>query len=290
LSNSTASAPDVVRDGRRGRFWMDDDILDHYAKELGVHGLAVYTVLCRRAGKNGQSHPSVRRIAEDLGISERQAKRELKKLKDLKLITIQRRDTQNKTSVYTILETPPGDSQSPTPVTVSHPKEDTVRKEGVEANASSGKPQSVGLEKYIVDQIYRAMREAKLRLPNEHFTYQLGRAQDVIAKDDPTDAEIRALPAAFVRAWKIWGRADAHTALMEMRRQKARAEVLAEDNERPSETPHPHSAQAQEARDKPRAVSWYLSFYSEVPEQLEAWIAGGATHSEIVARLERGAA
>ena len=108
-------------------------------------------------------------------------------------------------------------------------KERVKEKENVEANASSGKPQSVSLEKYVVDEIYAAMKAAKLRLPNSDFTYHLGRAKDMLEKDEPTDGELDHLPASFVRLWKIRGKADAPAALMEMRRQQARVEVLAND-------------------------------------------------------------
>lgn len=162
---------DVVREGRSGRFWMDDAILDDYASELGVHGFAVLAVLCRRAGKNGKSRPSVRRIAEDLGISERQAKRELKKLRDLKLISIEtRKDEKGRqlSSGYTVLDPPkreakPSDNQSPpedseTPGgegSVSHPKEDTEKKE---SPTGEGKPS--GLEvKSVQDAMIRDLHE-----------------------------------------------------------------------------------------------------------------------------------
>lgn len=149
---------DYVQDGRKGRFWMDDEVVDRYAAELGVHGLAVYTILCRRANKNGSSYPSIRRISEDLGISERQAKRELKKLRDLRLIAISaRRDEKGRqqSSVYKVLEVPePGDSESPctepgdseTPGgegSVSHPKEDTESKE-VTTKSVTNVPDLVG--------------------------------------------------------------------------------------------------------------------------------------------------
>jgi DNA-binding Lrp family transcriptional regulator len=294
---------DEVREGRRGRFWMDDHVLDRYAKLLGVHGLAVYTVLCRRAGKNSKSHPSVRRIAEDLGISERQAKRELKKLKDLKLIAIEaRKDQQGRqaASVYTVLEPadrvpvshaePPLQSDSETPGgegSDSHPskeKEDTYNKEGVEANASRATPNVIGLEKHVTDRIYDAMRKADYRLPNEHFTYHLGRAKDILAKDNPTDEELEALPAAFVAHWEIYGKADAHSALMHLRRQKGRAERL--NGQQNGERPHPHSPEAEAAREKPRLPNWYASFYPETDTALvEEWISNGLGHKEILTRL-----
>lgn len=107
-----------VTDGRRGHFYMYDDILDDYGSELGAFGIAVYAMLCRRANKNGRSHPSLRRMAEDLGISESQAKRELKKLRGLGLISIQSRRTaegRQTSSEYTILDKPRPKKTAPKP-------------------------------------------------------------------------------------------------------------------------------------------------------------------------------
>lgn len=141
-----------VNDARRGVFWMNDDVIDRYGSQLGAYGLCVYTMLCRRADKNGRSYPSLRRMSEDLGMSERQAKRELKKLRDMNLIAIEaQRDErgQHRSSVYTVLELPAeespeatqspgrGDSQSSNGGTHSHPsKEVTEEKEGSEEKTS----------------------------------------------------------------------------------------------------------------------------------------------------------
>lgn len=313
-----------VNDARRGHFYMYDDVIDDYGKELGAFGVAVYTMLCRRAGKNGSSHPSLRRMAEDLQISERQAKRELKKLKDLDLISIRpRRNEQGRqmSSEYTILDAPkakkkPEATQSPgpqpeaseTPVgegSVSPPLKDYPEsKDYVEANASrpeaSDREDStkvVGLEKYITDRIYVAMREAKLRLPNERFTFHLGRAKDMFAKDEPTDAEMEELPDAFIRHWKIKGWADAPAALNEMRRQKARKEILEESSGGPApwEPVNPHGDEGTRARRQPYKPMWYATFFGCNEDTAQGWIDEGLTHQDILARLEgrdetRGAA
>ena len=300
-----------VSDARRGHFYMYDDILDDYGKELGAFGVAVYCMLCRRAGKNGSSYPSLRRMAEDLGMSERQAKRELKKLKTLGLISIKpRRNEQGRqmSSEYTVLDAPkakkkPGVSESPrpkpedseTPVgegSVSHPLKDyPERKDCVEANASSGKPQSVkpvSLEKYHTDRIYQAMREANYRLPNEQFKFHLGRCQDMLAKDNPTDAEMENLPDAFIRHWKIKGWADAPAALMELRRQKARDELINESKDGPAswEPINPHGEQGTKAKLKPRAAFWYVSAFECDFDTAEKLVKSGKTHSEICEQLE----
>ena len=165
-------------------------------------------------------------------------------------------------------------------------------KESVEANASSGKPQTSGVvptEKYVTDRIYEAMRDEGLRLPNGEYPYHLGRAKDMLAKDSPTDEERDTLPAAFVRLWKIKGRADAPAALMEMRRQKAREEILA-NNTRSDERINPQSDVAVAAKDKPRSVVWYSAFYQAPATSVEAWINEGLGHAEIMRRCEKGVA
>lgn len=247
-----------VKDGRPGRFWMDDDVIDRFGSKLGAFGIAVYTMLCRRADKNGESYPSLRRMSEDLGISERQAKRELKKLRDLKLIAIEVRRNergQHKPNVYTILQLPgasespgfsPGASESKDRGPVSPPKEDPKSKEGLEeltnVRSSSGKPQSdekaeeekqteekgISLEKFVVQNAYDAMLRAGYRILPDEYRFHLGRAKDMLAKDKPTDEEIEALPEAFVQTFEIQGKADAVSALRELRRGRNREKRIAE--------------------------------------------------------------
>jgi hypothetical protein len=115
---------------------------------------------------------------------------------------------------------------------------------GVEANASSEvktSPQTVALEKHIVDGIYAAMRANRTPLDDSDFGYHLGRAQAAVRKMEPTDAELDELPAAFVREWTIRGRADAKSALVELRRQAARPDLVRQDGPAPWEPINPHS-------------------------------------------------
>lgn len=267
--------------------------------DLTPYQLALYIHLKRTAGNDGKCWKAVRRLASETGISRSEISRARQVLQEKGLIEVHQPKDPTKATEVTIVDvweknmvhfahvSPHGTRRG---LPEGHRKEPI--EEGVEANASTAKPKSVkpvALEKHIVDGIYEAMREAKLRLPNEHYPYHLGRAKDVIEKDDPTDEEIADLPAAFVRAYKIWGKADAHTALIEMRRQQAREEVLAEDSQH--ETPHPHSPEAQAARDKPRSIAWYEAFYPDIDKGVvERWIREGATHTELVKRLEARAA
>jgi hypothetical protein len=162
---------------------------------------------------------------------------------------------------------------------------------GVEANASSGKPQTskpVPMEKYVTDRFYEAMREAKYRLPNSEYPYHLGRAQDMLSKDSPTDEEVEELPAAFVRLWTIKGKADAPAALSELRRQKARTAQLAEGAARPDEPINPHGERGSKAKNEARAAFWYVSSYEASWETVEALLARGLDHDEMCRELEGG--
>lgn len=165
------------------------------------------------------------------------------------------------------------------------PSEPSVNHHVSDSNESlSGKPQMsnvVAVEKYVTDCIYQAMKENGTRLLSSEYPYHLGRAKDMLAKDSPTDAELETLPAAFVRLWQIKGKADAPAALVEMRRQKARGEILTGNRDT---GPSYYEKQAQ-AVDKPRSPIWYASFYDVQHDTVKAWIAGGATHSQIVERL-----
>lgn len=158
-------------------------------------------------------------------------------------------------------------------------------KESVEANASRAKPKTssvVSMEKYVTDRLYEAMRRSGYRLPNSDFGFHLGRAQDMLVKDSPTDEEIEALPEAFVRLWKIKGRADAQSALMELRRQKARAEILSAEVAPAYEPINPASDRAREAWDKPRRAEWYAACYGGSAEGWQRLIDEGRTHADLV--------
>ena len=221
---------------------------------LSPYALTLYLHLKRTAGQNGKCWKSVRTLAEETSVSKSEIARTRTELEERELIAVEQPKDPRKPSVVSIVDiweknfdhfrekkarVPHGDATCPTD---SH-KERTIE-EGVEANASSGIGNSakpVGLEKYIVDEIYQAMKEADFRLPNEHFKYHLGRAKDILDKDSPTDEEIEALPQAFVDLWTIKGKADAHSSLMEMRRQKARPDLVKVDGPAAWEPVNPHS-------------------------------------------------
>lgn len=93
------------RDGRPGRFWVDNDVLDEYARRIGVHAYAVYTALARHADANGMCYPSTGTLADELDISRPTVSKAIHTLEGAGLIDIKERKlaVRGQTShVYTL--------------------------------------------------------------------------------------------------------------------------------------------------------------------------------------------
>ncbi len=68
-SKHEISRPFEVRDIRQKDFFLVDDVMiDSFARVIGPIAYAVYGVLCRHAGADQQSHPSIATIAEKVDI------------------------------------------------------------------------------------------------------------------------------------------------------------------------------------------------------------------------------
>ncbi len=157
-------------------------------------------------------------------------------------------------------------------------------------------PQIEGLAHHHMKRIYNAMKQAGFTITGKNkdtkeneYGRLVGRVQWMLDNMDPSDPELDELPEAYVRAYKIRGAAtDAVYALNELRRQKARPEVLAEGN---NQAPSVYDKQVAAAReDKPRGPAWYVAFYDNADElSVARWIAEGATHTDITTRLEGAA-
>lgn len=102
-----AESKDTIIDKRRTyRFYLDDVLMDEYASQIGVYGIAVYALLARHA-KNGQSFPSYKHITKTLGIGRATVVRTLAMLEEKGLITIEARKTtagDSDSNLYTILD------------------------------------------------------------------------------------------------------------------------------------------------------------------------------------------
>jgi len=80
-----------VRDLREKEwFVVDDKFLNGYAKFLGVYAVGVYCSLCRCANKKQKSWPSIKKIANDLGIGRTKVMESIKFLEFWKIINKQR--------------------------------------------------------------------------------------------------------------------------------------------------------------------------------------------------------
>jgi hypothetical protein len=100
--------PFRVRDKRnKGWFWVDNEYLNVYGKFFGAIGTAIYLNLCRHADEEQKCFPSIKMIAEELGISERTVKKYLKLFRDYRLIKVERersKDGKWLNNVYWLLD------------------------------------------------------------------------------------------------------------------------------------------------------------------------------------------
>jgi hypothetical protein len=110
---STSDLPIVVVDRRRQRFYMIDNVvLDRYGKELKPTGIAVYNGLARYTNREGTCWPSQTTLANLVGMSRMQVSREIKKLEQLKLISVEHKfgsNGQQCANQYTLLDVPAED-------------------------------------------------------------------------------------------------------------------------------------------------------------------------------------
>lgn len=114
--------PIHVRDNRGGNwFWLHNVIIDRYGLELGPFGIAVYCCLARHVGQEQQTWVAYRAIGALTGISRTQIIREMTKLRDLGLITIEERSTDHgkASNLYTLLPLPDYPSTTQVPASTS---------------------------------------------------------------------------------------------------------------------------------------------------------------------------
>jgi hypothetical protein len=101
----------VVRDRRPAFLQVYNDLYDKFGSTLGPYGLAVYVALCRYANQDSECWPSYNTIAKGTGMSRRQVIREVARMEELKVISVER--NQHTSNVFILLDT--SDSQSPPP-------------------------------------------------------------------------------------------------------------------------------------------------------------------------------
>ena len=140
-----------VRDTRNKNWcWMRRELLRKDGDELGAYGVAVYAALASYADEDSTAYPSLGAVAEMLGCSRRQVRREINTLAQLGWIRYEERkseDGANTSHMFYLLSCPydsqsgPSDSQSegvrthsPTP---SDTQSDKVETNEVEPNEES---------------------------------------------------------------------------------------------------------------------------------------------------------
>lgn len=86
------TTPFEVRDLRKkDKFVVDDVYIDCYARLVGPTVTVVYAWLCRYANKEQTSWPSLKKLAENVGVNEKTIRRSLKKLAEYNIINIERK-------------------------------------------------------------------------------------------------------------------------------------------------------------------------------------------------------
>ena len=96
-----------IRDTRETQWcWIDNEYLNGYAKFLSVSSTAVYLSLCRHADNKTQScFPSMRLVAEELGVSTKTVERATMELEEWGIISVKRSrkpDGTQANNVYTL--------------------------------------------------------------------------------------------------------------------------------------------------------------------------------------------
>ena len=104
-----------VRSSRRANFYItENSFIDHYARDVGPAGVAVYHALERHVNCETRSTwVSTKKIAELLNLSQRTVQRNLKMLEDFRLIRIIRTETM---TTYVIVPVPAKGKMAPIPL------------------------------------------------------------------------------------------------------------------------------------------------------------------------------
>jgi len=135
-----------IEDRRRpGWHWAYHETIDNYGARLGPYGLAIYYALCRHANDDRECWPSLQTMADETGMSRRQAIREVDRLVEIGLIKKESRTNDQHgdpdSNLYIIVdparqrggsdrESPPSDLQSPGVVNTSHQGSDRESPKG----------------------------------------------------------------------------------------------------------------------------------------------------------------
>jgi len=146
---------EAVRSGRKANFYItENSFIDHYAREVGPVGIAVYHVLERHMNCETRSTwIGTARMAELLNLSQRTIQRTLKTLEDLKLIRILRTATM---TTYVIVPVPPRAKQGTIPLFDQVPDQSLFEDNTTTSEATAVSPITTSLSRRTTHASYSA--------------------------------------------------------------------------------------------------------------------------------------
>jgi len=209
-----------IRD-RRGnnRFFVDNALLrGGWGARIGPFAIAVYNALAMHVDADEQSgYPSVANIADLTGMSDRQVQRSIARLEGWNIICKEARftdiDRKEQTSnEYTLLSVdewipvtsvsilddqpiPPGDSQSPPPVTHSHPPGDSQSPKQDTSNKTQSKLGPLAQKLLIICLV---KFETMTRKQKQH----LAEAIDILTKRGVTESQLTQFDLFWQQSWR----------------------------------------------------------------------------------------
>jgi hypothetical protein len=139
-----------------------------------------------------------------------------------------RSDTSSKS------EPEPSSQNEPTTSSIIEPSNKQSKQETITStNVDEGKAQKLGkvipLDKNITDELYDFLKANGIRWDQDEYGFHLGRVQDMLKHDAPTDEELEELPRDLLKLYAVTpSKADAPKALRQMRRNGIREEVVGE--------------------------------------------------------------
>lgn len=282
-----------------------------FNRNLSRHARFLYSLLIGYAWDDEECFPGQDTLMADMGCKHEQLKKYMIELRDAGLIAWKRRG-QGKPNLYTIkslakLESPEElFPESPKKGIQEDPKEghyeEALTKEAdtkstdSASSAKNGDSEARKADRseaqQLMDEIYRALKDRKMRLTKDEYAFNLGRIGNMLKHDDPVEAELDELPKACVEYFEWYGTLDVVKALRRRRQQQLRRvreqESTQEKADKPApwEQTNPNSDESIAAKDKPRKPEWYASCYIASPEFAQKMIDLGYSHSEIVDKLE----
>src|SRR6185369_6565318 len=97
----------IIDERKKEKFMVDDEYLNGQARLCGVYASMVYMVLCRHASQEQECFPSVKLIAEKLGISPRATITAIQTLEKRNVISVgkvRKKDGKWLNNRYTLLD------------------------------------------------------------------------------------------------------------------------------------------------------------------------------------------